>query len=153
MAYNPGFTGGQCQAKYRVILSITNARGDIGCTGGHYGHVTVEEQAYSGAYPAECNGPISGFTPDIYSFCPSGAQDSVVSGKILTATGDVPISLQPLGGSPVDGFRGTRPKVTIARVERIDGLPDNCGNLTPIEHPANSPCSFPGGNCSPSISY
>jgi hypothetical protein len=142
MTDEPSFTGGQCQAQYVVIFSVTNAYGDIACTGGNYGFVTGE--AGFGPYM----GPILGFTPLVGSFCPSGAQDYVVLGKLVTGPGDIDINLGALGSSPSDGFRSTRPSASIARVERFDGQPDNCGNLQPENNPHNpdrGACTATGG--------
>jgi hypothetical protein len=100
----PPFTGGQCIVKYRVFFKgfrIPTSTGN---------RIPIEGNTSSRTY----TGPIKGITP--------GANGNGVF--ILHGTNLTTVAIDPVPTNTYDDME-------ITSVQRIDGLPDDCGNYSP----------------------
>jgi hypothetical protein len=153
MAYNPGFTGGQCITRYRVTGTGTFEETDMSpgttrCTGTFEWEANSVQGPLTVPFPSP-NGWFVDVTPSgiaVVFFEPEGANLGAGVGVSRNYQYSCEIG---------DGYGqvAVAKTISITGVFRLDGQPDNCGNLNPIEHPSNSPCSLPDGSCSPATSY
>lgn len=111
VSYTPPFTGGQCDVRYLVNYSTyrTNLAG-------------TESFIETGELNLE--GKILGFGV-VYGGATASNGYETVSWRILRSVGNFEVSrIAGGGGTGITSARGT-----INSVTRVDGLPDNCGNV------------------------
>jgi hypothetical protein len=161
MTYDPGFNGGQCVTKYRVI-SYTDVyywgRPDFSIPP-PYLHCNYGSNGVIGGPPdgtgntIEVDGPIASITietksapesVDVLNFCGNSQyQAKIIHGDNQTTLMSLNL---PRGGTIFDYYQpiGRNTRFT---VQRVDGNPDNCGNPTPNQHPCNPDDQMPCCGC------
>jgi hypothetical protein len=154
MTYDPGFTGGQCVTKYRVI-SYTDVYywiapdfslppPYVSCNRGANGVIGGPPDGVSNNI--EVAGPIASITINAANNSPSGAcADS--QNSITIIHGDNQTTSMGLGLPGGPGVYIPMGRNTRFVVQRVDGNPDNCGNPTPNQHPCNPDHQEPCCGC------
>jgi hypothetical protein len=153
MAYNPGFTGGQCATQY-IVTSYTDVYyfatdfslppPSVRCNFGSNGVVGGPPDGVSNSMTVL--GPIASITINAINNSSFGAcSESQVSATIID--GNNQITGMGLGLPTGPGFYNPMGRNTRFTVQRVDGNPDNCGNPTPNQHPANPDNQKPCCEC------
>jgi len=127
----PPFTGGQCSAVYTVTYT-TEARTSTSSNCGNF----FNPQPRTGMIPSgPVFGPIGALSQVITPISSSGIRDSRQSIEVMTGSGLRRINLGGDAFRDFDSSCGPSYKVSGFSVSRVDGLPDDCGDLPPVFPP------------------
>jgi hypothetical protein len=154
MTYNPGFTGGQCITQYRVnsytdvyywiAPNFSLPPPYVSCNHGANGVKGGPPDGASNSIIVD--GPIALITINTAN---NSAYDACGSSQVsATIThGDNQTTSMGLGLPSGPGVYNPMGRNTRFSVQRVDGNPDNCGNPTPNQHPANPDNQKPCCGC------